>query len=92
MTISCKKPWILLIDKGMTKTNLAYKNGFSSFMISEMSCCEMTAMSMLSKFCDHLDCELNDLVKKAQKSKFSVASKGKTATPKRRATTTRAKK
>lgn len=62
MTVSYKKLWHLLLDKGMTKFELAEKAGISRYAITKMGKDEAVTIEVLGKICDALDCEMDKIV------------------------------
>lgn len=62
MNVSYKKLWHLLLDKDMTKTELMQKVGMSASTLAKMSKNEPVSMSVLSRICSVLDCNVDDIV------------------------------
>ena len=62
MTISYKKLWKLLIDKGMLKKDLRIAAGLSTNVIAKMGKNQDVSTESLRKICKALNCELNDIV------------------------------
>lgn len=63
MSFNFNPLWKLLIDKGMTKTELAKKSGVSSSTITRMGKNEYVALEVIDKICKYLDCEIEEVVK-----------------------------
>lgn len=62
MKVSYKKLWKLLIDKEMNKTELRNATGISSATIAKMTNSEEVTMSVLTKICEVLNCNIGDVV------------------------------
>jgi len=62
MKVSYKKLWKLLIDKEMNKTDLRNATGISSATIAKMTNSEEVTMSVLTKICEVLNCNIGDVV------------------------------
>ena len=62
MKVSYKKLWKLLIDKEMNKTDLRNATGVSSATIAKMTNSEDVTMSVLTKICEVLNCNIGDVV------------------------------
>lgn len=62
MMVSYKKLWKLLIDKEMNKTDLRNATGVSSATIAKMTNSEEVTMSVLTKICEVLNCNIGDVV------------------------------
>ncbi len=62
MKVSYKKLWKLLIDKEMNKTDLRNATGVSSATIAKMTNGEEVTMSVLTKICEVLKCNIGDVV------------------------------
>lgn len=56
------KLWKLLIDKGMTKTEMRQKAGISTNILARMGKGEPIAMESLSKICTVLNCGYDDIM------------------------------
>ena len=54
--------WHLLIDKDMSKAQLRKAVGISTSTFAKLSKGEPVTMSTLTKICDVLHCELNQIV------------------------------
>ena len=59
MAISYSKLWKLLIDKGMTKTEMRLKADISN---------ETVSMDVLIRICNALDCNVGDIIDLSRKS------------------------
>ena len=53
----------LLVQKGMTKTQLREATGIGTNTLAKMSKCEYVAMEVLDKICTYLDCNIEDVIK-----------------------------
>ena len=62
MTLSYNKLWKLLIDKGMTKTEMRLKADISTTTLAKLGKNETVSMDVLLKICDVLDCNVGDIV------------------------------
>lgn len=62
MSISYNKLWKLLIDKGMTKTELRLKADIATSTLAKLSKNEQVSMEVLLKICKTLNCDLSDIV------------------------------
>ncbi len=62
MAISYNKLWKLLIDKGMTKTQMRKAAGISTNILAKMGKGEPVAMDSLAKIATALNCGLDDIV------------------------------
>lgn len=62
MTYNYNKLWKLLIDKGMTKTQMRIKADISTNILAKMGKGEPIAMDSLAKIATALNCGLDDIV------------------------------
>ena len=62
MSISYNKLWKLLIDKGMSKTQLRLRADIGTSTLAKLSKDEQVSMDVLVKICKTLDCGLDDIV------------------------------
>ena len=62
MTYSYNRLWKLLIDRGLTKTELKSIAGVSTNIIAKMGKGEPVSMDSLAKICAALNCTLDDIV------------------------------
>ena len=62
MICNYNRLWKLLIDKGMTKTQMREAVGISTNILAKMGKGEPVAMDSLAKICVALDCTLDELV------------------------------
>lgn len=62
MTYSYNRLWKLLIDQGLTKTELKDKAGVSTNIIAKMGKNEPISMDSLAKITTALHCGLDDIV------------------------------
>ena len=64
------KLWKILIDKGMTRTQLRQAAGISTNVLAKMGKGEVVSMESLLKVAEVLDCEIGEIVeKKYEKNK-----------------------
>ena len=62
MSYSYNPLWKLLIDKGLTKSDLIEMTGISKATISRMTHGKPVNLSVLDKICNTLNCNLSDVV------------------------------
>ncbi len=62
MTYNYNGLWKLLIDKGMTKTEMRLQAGISTNILAKMGKGEAVAMESLAKIATALNCGLDDIV------------------------------
>lgn len=62
MAISYSKLWKLLIDKGMTKTEMRLKADISTTTLAKLGKNETVSMEVLLKICKVLDCNVGDII------------------------------
>lgn len=62
MAVSYSKLWKLLIDKGMTKTDLRIKTDMSTSTLAKMSKNEVVSMDIMLRICDVLECNVGDIM------------------------------
>lgn len=62
MAISYSKLWKLLIDKGMTKTEMRLKADISTTTLAKLGKNETVSMEVLLKICKVLDCNVGDIM------------------------------
>ena len=62
MKVSYKKLWKLLIDKDMNKTDLRIATGISTSTIAKLSKGEDVTVSILTRICAVLGCDLGDIM------------------------------
>lgn len=62
IAVSYNRLWKLLIDKGITKTEMRKAAGISTNILAKMGKDEPVAMESLAKICVALDCTLDDIV------------------------------
>ena len=62
MRMSYNKLWKLLIDKGMTKTELRKAAGLSSSSLAKLGKGENVTTDVLLRICKTIHVELNDIV------------------------------
>ncbi len=69
MKMSYKKLWKLLIDKGMTKTEMRKAAGISSSSLAKLGKGENVTTDVLLRICETLECSLDDIVETVNDSK-----------------------
>lgn len=62
MAISYNKLWKLLIDKGMTKTQMRLQADISTTTLAKLGKSETVSMDVLLKICKLLDCNIGDIM------------------------------
>lgn len=62
MTLSYNKLWKLLIDKGMTKTEMRLKADISTTTLAKLGKNEIVSMEVLLKICKVLNCNVGDIM------------------------------
>lgn len=62
MAVSYNRLWKLLIDKGITKTEMRKKAGISTSVLAKMGKNETVSMDTLIKITTTLQCGLDDIV------------------------------
>ena len=62
MAISYNKLWKLLIDKGMTKTQMRLQADISTTTLEKKKKNETVSMDVLLKICKLLDCNVGDIM------------------------------
>ena len=60
--LSYNKLWKLLIDKGMTKTEMRLKADISTTTLAKLGKNETVSMEVLLKICKVLDCNVGDFM------------------------------
>ena len=60
--ISYNRLWKLLIDKGMSKTDLKHVSGISTTSIAKMGKRENITTDVILKICQALDCGTDDIM------------------------------
>ncbi|MDG0889243.1 helix-turn-helix domain-containing protein [Paracholeplasma manati] len=62
MSLSYKKLWKILIDKGINKTELHKMTGISQSTIVKLTKGENVNTEVLARICQTLNCEISDIV------------------------------
>lgn len=62
MAVSYKKLWILLIEKGMKKTDLRIQSGISTGALAKLGRNENVNTEVLAKICKTLNCDISDIM------------------------------
>lgn len=62
MTVSYNRLWKLLIDKGMTKTEMRKRVGISTNVLAKLGKNETVSMETLARIASAMDCDLEDIV------------------------------
>ncbi len=62
MAVTYRKLWHLLLDKKMKKIDLERKVGLSHYAILQLSKDKDVSTEVLTRICDALDCDIDDIV------------------------------
>ena len=62
MSISYKKLWIMLAEKGLSKADLRKISGITSGILTKMNKNEVVSFSILLKICEVFKCDIGDIV------------------------------
>ncbi len=62
MAVSYNKLWKLLIDKGMTKTDLRLATFMSTTTLAKLGKNETVSMDIMLRICDVLECSFDDIM------------------------------
>lgn len=62
MSVNYNKLWKLLIDKGMTKTQMRLRADISTTTLAKLGKNETVSMDVLLKICKLLDCNVGDIM------------------------------
>ena len=62
MAVSYNKLWKLLIDKGMTRTQLQKATEISSTTLAKLGKNETVSMDVMLRVCKVLDCNIGDIM------------------------------
>ena len=62
MAVNYNKLWELLIDKGMTKTQMRLRADISTTTLAKLGKNETVSMDVLLKICKLLDCNVGDIM------------------------------
>ncbi len=62
MAVSYNRLWKLLIDKGITKTEMRKKAGISTSVLAKMGKNETVSMDTLARIVIAMECGLDDIV------------------------------
>ena len=62
MAVSYNKLWKLLIDKGMTKTDLRLATDMSTTTLAKLGKNETVSMEIMIRICSVLECSFDDIM------------------------------
>ena len=62
MAVSYNKLWKLLIDKGMTKTDLRLTTDMSTTTLAKLGKNETVSMDIMLRICSVLECSFDDIM------------------------------
>lgn len=69
MAVSYNKLWKLLIDKGMTKTDLRFATDMSTTTLAKLGKNETVSMDIMLRICNVLECSFDDIMDLTQEDK-----------------------
>lgn len=72
MYIDYTKLWKLLIDKGMSKTDLLELTGISSRVLAKLSKNETVTTDTIARICTALNCDVGDMMECVERERLSV--------------------
>ncbi|MBQ9807139.1 MAG: helix-turn-helix transcriptional regulator [Clostridia bacterium] len=72
MYIEYAKLWKLLIDKGMSKTDLLELTGISSRVLAKLSKNQTVTTDTIARICTALDCDVSDVMECVTEERLSV--------------------
>ena len=70
MAVSYNKLWKLLIDKGMTKTELRIATDMSTTTLAKLGKNETVSMDILLRVCKTLECDIGDIMEIMDKTEW----------------------
>jgi len=62
MAVSYNKLWKLLIDKGMTKTELRHKADLGTTTLAKLGKAQHVSMDVMLRICEVLSCNISDVM------------------------------
>ena len=62
MAVSYNKLWKILIDKGMTKTELRKQTDMSTSTLAKFGKNETVSMDVILRICKVLECDIEDIM------------------------------
>lgn len=74
MRLTYNKLWKLLIDKGMSKTQLREMAGITTNVIAKMGRNENVSTEVICKICETLNCQIADVMELIEDDKISNVS------------------
>ena len=77
MVLCFNRLWKLLIDRGMTRTEMRLAAGISTSTLAKLNRGEEVNTAILVKICNALNCALSDIVEYVPKSVDDGSGKGK---------------
>lgn len=75
MALSYNKLWKLLIDKGMTKTEMRLKADISTTTLAKLGKNETVSMDVLLRICKVLKCDISDVMEITNEEKDDNGNK-----------------
>ena len=71
MYIDYSRLWKLLLEKGLTKSELTELTGISSRVLAKMTKCETVTTDTIARICTALDCRVEDVMECVKESEAS---------------------
>ena len=72
MYIDYSNLWKLLVDKGMTKSDLIELTGISSRVLAKLSKNEIVTTDTIARICTALNCDVGDIMECVSESRMSI--------------------
>lgn len=72
MSWSYNKLWKLLIDKKMKKQDMIRITGINANALNHLNKDEPVSMTALDKICEHLDCNIEDIVEHVKSNRKPI--------------------
>lgn len=60
--VSYNKLWKILIDKGITKTQLRINAGFNTLTLAKLNKNQIVSLKVIVKVCKYLQCDIGDIM------------------------------
>lgn len=60
--VSYNKLWKILIDKGITKTQLRIGAGFNTLTLAKLNKNQIVSLKVVVKVCKYLQCDIGDIM------------------------------
>ena len=62
MSVSYKKLWVMLAEKGWSKVDLRKNTNITPGILTKLNKNEVVSFTMLIKICEALNCDIGDIV------------------------------